>query len=74
MYPLHVANSRPCFMLPKIFKMSKLMGKKCHLFNTNSDLICRCGGDGQMKCDPKPCSPEPMLRQMIAAAALRRRR
>ncbi|CAH1122296.1 unnamed protein product [Ceutorhynchus assimilis] len=37
-------------------------------------LHCTCGGDGQMKCDPKPCSPEPMLRQMIAAAALRRRR
>ncbi|XP_030747785.1 mucin-16 isoform X2 [Sitophilus oryzae] len=37
-------------------------------------LHCICGGDGQMKCDPKPCSPEPMLRQMIAAAASRRRR
>ncbi|XP_066143902.1 mucin-2 isoform X2 [Euwallacea fornicatus] len=37
-------------------------------------LYCICGGDGQMKCDPKPCSPEPMIQQMIAAAALRRRR
>ncbi|KAL1494245.1 hypothetical protein ABEB36_009868 [Hypothenemus hampei] len=37
-------------------------------------LHCTCGGDGQMKCDPKACSPEPMLRQMISAAALRRRR
>ena len=41
-------------------------------------LICeffffRCGGDGQMKCDPKVCSPEPMLRKMIMAAATRRR-
>lgn len=34
----------------------------------------RCGGDGQMKCDPKACSPEPMLRQMMAVAASRRRR
>ncbi|CAH1374985.1 unnamed protein product [Tenebrio molitor] len=37
-------------------------------------LHCTCGGDGQMKCDPKACSPEPMLRQMIAAAESRRRR
>ncbi|XP_049780643.1 mucin-17 [Schistocerca cancellata] len=36
-------------------------------------LECRCGGDGQMKCDPKECSPEPMLRKMIMAAASRRR-
>ncbi|XP_068082144.1 titin homolog [Anabrus simplex] len=36
-------------------------------------LLCRCGGDGQMKCDPKECSPEPMLRKMIMAAASRRR-
>lgn len=31
----------------------------------------RCGGDGQMKCDPKVCTPEPMLRQMIASAKRR---
>ncbi|XP_023017526.2 tenectin [Leptinotarsa decemlineata] len=37
-------------------------------------MHCTCGADGQMKCDPKQCSPEPMLRQMIAAAASRRRR
>lgn len=34
----------------------------------------RCGGDGQMKCDPKACTPEPMLRQMIAAAVSAKRR
>nr|KAF7438700.1 hypothetical protein H0235_001091 [Vespula pensylvanica] len=37
-------------------------------------LHCTCGGDGNMKCDPRVCSPEPMLRQMIAAATARRRR
>ncbi|CAH0720853.1 unnamed protein product, partial [Brenthis ino] len=37
-------------------------------------LHCTCGGDGQMKCDPKACTPEPMLRQMIAAAVSAKRR
>ncbi|XP_061712317.1 mucin-2 [Cydia pomonella] len=37
-------------------------------------LHCTCGGDGQMKCDPKVCTPEPMLRQMIAAAVSAKRR
>ncbi|XP_045781835.1 uncharacterized protein LOC123878589 isoform X3 [Maniola jurtina] len=37
-------------------------------------LLCTCGGDGQMKCDPKACTPEPMLRQMIAAAVSAKRR
>ncbi|XP_055297229.1 titin [Sitodiplosis mosellana] len=34
-------------------------------------IDCICGGDGQMKCDPKVCTPEPMLRQMIASAKRR---
>ncbi|XP_046429457.1 mucin-17-like isoform X3 [Neodiprion fabricii] len=37
-------------------------------------LQCTCGGDGNMKCEPRVCSPEPMLRQMIAAATAKRRR
>ncbi|GBP31737.1 hypothetical protein EVAR_4973_1 [Eumeta japonica] len=37
-------------------------------------MHCTCGGDGQMKCDPKACTPEPMLRQMIAAAVSSKRR
>ncbi|XP_055381608.1 mucin-2 [Condylostylus longicornis] len=37
-------------------------------------MQCTCGGDGQMECNPKPCTPEPMLRQMIAVVASRRRR
>ncbi|XP_029678051.1 titin isoform X1 [Formica exsecta] len=37
-------------------------------------LHCTCGGDGNMKCEPRMCSPEPMLRQMIATAAAKRRR
>ncbi|CAD7077561.1 unnamed protein product [Hermetia illucens] len=36
-------------------------------------IQCSCGGDGQMKCEPKVCTPEPMLRQMIAVVASRRR-
>ncbi|XP_049299752.1 mucin-17 [Anopheles funestus] len=36
-------------------------------------MRCTCGGDGQMQCEPKACSPEPMLQQMIAVAAARRR-
>ena len=37
-------------------------------------LHCTCGGDGNMKCEPRMCSPEPMLRQMIATATAKRRR
>ncbi|CAG2064532.1 unnamed protein product [Timema podura] len=36
-------------------------------------LQCRCGGDGQMRCDPQVCNPQPMLKKMILAAASRRR-
>ncbi|XP_053657637.1 titin [Anopheles marshallii] len=36
-------------------------------------MRCTCGGDGQMQCEPKACSPEPMLQQMIAVAAAKRR-
>lgn len=46
---------------------------KAYLICDNFFFFCRCGGDGQMKCDPKVCSPEPMLRKMIMAAATRRR-
>uniref|UniRef100_A0A1B6G149 VWFC domain-containing protein n=1 Tax=Cuerna arida TaxID=1464854 RepID=A0A1B6G149_9HEMI len=37
-------------------------------------LQCICGADGQMKCDPVVCSPEPMLRKMMEAAISHRRR
>lgn len=37
-------------------------------------MKCVCGADAQMKCEPKACSPAPMLQQMIASAAQRRRR
>ncbi|KAK0080845.1 hypothetical protein PV325_013233 [Microctonus aethiopoides] len=37
-------------------------------------LHCICGGDGNMKCEPRICTPEPMIRQMIAAATAKRRR
>lgn len=37
-------------------------------------IIYRCGGDAQMKCEPKACSPAPLLQQMIAVAAQKRRR
>ncbi|XP_063221449.1 mucin-2-like [Bacillus rossius redtenbacheri] len=36
-------------------------------------LLCRCGGDGRMQCEPQVCNPQPMLKQMILAAASRRR-
>lgn len=42
--------------------------------SNRSNTFFRCGGDGQMKCDPKACTPEPMLRQMIAAAVSAKRR
>ncbi|XP_014203374.1 mucin-22 [Copidosoma floridanum] len=35
---------------------------------------CTCGGDGKMKCEPKACSASPMLKEMIAHAAARKRR
>ncbi|XP_039292177.1 titin homolog [Nilaparvata lugens] len=34
-------------------------------------LQCICGANGQMKCDPKVCSPEPMIRKMIEEAERR---
>ncbi|XP_001952422.2 mucin-17 isoform X2 [Acyrthosiphon pisum] len=37
-------------------------------------LECICGADGKMKCDPKPCSPEPLLRKMMAEAIDQKRR
>ncbi|XP_025423241.1 mucin-17 isoform X2 [Sipha flava] len=37
-------------------------------------LECICGADGKMKCDPKPCSPEPMLRKIMAEAVDQRKR
>lgn len=37
-------------------------------------LRCICGSDGNMSCDPRVCSPEPMLRQMIAATTDAKRR
>ncbi|KAL0115496.1 hypothetical protein PUN28_010784 [Cardiocondyla obscurior] len=37
-------------------------------------LRCICGGDGNMNCDPRVCTPEPMLRQMIAATTDTKRR
>ncbi|XP_018317603.1 titin isoform X2 [Mycetomoellerius zeteki] len=41
---------------------------------SNPCLRCICGNDGKMKCDPQVCSPEPMLRQMIAATTEAKRR
>ncbi|VVC31937.1 Hypothetical protein CINCED_3A014982 [Cinara cedri] len=37
-------------------------------------LECTCRADGKMKCDPKPCSPEPLLRKMMAEAVDQRKR
>lgn len=37
-------------------------------------LECRCGANGQMKCDPTVCGPqEALLRQVMDAAVSRRR-
>ncbi|XP_059482418.1 titin isoform X2 [Neocloeon triangulifer] len=35
-------------------------------------LECRCGGDSKMRCEPKECSPQPLIRKMIEAVSLRR--
>ncbi|KAL7293954.1 hypothetical protein TKK_0012534 [Trichogramma kaykai] len=37
-------------------------------------MSCICGGDGKMQCEPKACSASPMLKEMIAHAAARKRR
>ncbi|CAH0381827.1 unnamed protein product [Bemisia tabaci] len=34
---------------------------------------CICGADGHMKCDPKTCSPGPMLQKIMEKVASRRR-
>ncbi|XKL68443.1 hypothetical protein PGB90_003934 [Kerria lacca] len=31
-----------------------------------------CGSDGRMKCDPKSCSPEPYVQQMLSKSAFQR--
>ncbi|XP_050437267.1 serine-rich adhesin for platelets isoform X2 [Adelges cooleyi] len=36
-------------------------------------MQCICGDDGKMQCNPKACSPEPVLRKMLAEAVDRRR-
>lgn len=49
------------------------------LYSINNICNCfrafrRCGADGKMKCDPKPCSPEPLLRKIMAEAVDQRKK
>ncbi|XP_050536629.1 probable serine/threonine-protein kinase DDB_G0282963 isoform X10 [Daktulosphaira vitifoliae] len=36
-------------------------------------MQCICGDDGKMQCNPKACSPEPVLRKMLAETVNSRR-
>ncbi|CAB3224573.1 unnamed protein product [Arctia plantaginis] len=63
------AQRRGCQIKGHIYKVGEVVRS-----SSGPCLHCTCGGDGQMKCDPKACTPEPMLRQMIAAAVSAKRR
>ncbi|XP_063531471.1 mucin-2 isoform X2 [Cydia strobilella] len=63
------AQRRGCQIKGHIYKVGEVVRA-----SSGPCLHCTCGGDGQMKCDPKVCTPEPMLRQMIAAAVSAKRR
>ncbi|KAL4710694.1 hypothetical protein ACJJTC_004339 [Scirpophaga incertulas] len=63
------AQRKGCQIKGHIYKVGEVVRA-----SSGPCLHCTCGGDGQMKCDPKACTPEPMLRQMIAAAVSAKRR
>ncbi|XP_038216013.1 filamentous growth regulator 23-like [Zerene cesonia] len=63
------AQRKGCHIQGRTYKVGEVVRA-----SSGPCLHCTCGGDGQMKCDPKACTPEPMLRQMIAAAVSARRR
>ncbi|KAJ0180545.1 hypothetical protein K1T71_003949 [Dendrolimus kikuchii] len=72
-FPTHsykgAAHRRGCQIKGHTYKVGEVVRA-----SSGPCLHCTCGGDGQMKCDPKACTPEPMLRQMIAAAVSAKRR
>lgn len=72
-FPTHpykgAAQRRGCQIKGHTYKVGEVVRA-----SSGPCLHCTCGGDGQMKCDPKACTPEPMLRQMIAAAVSAKRR
>nr|XP_021181394.2 titin [Helicoverpa armigera] len=72
-FPTHsykgAAHRRGCQIKGHTYKVGEVVRS-----SSGPCLHCTCGGDGQMKCDPKACTPEPMLRQMIAAAVSAKRR
>ncbi|KAG6458802.1 hypothetical protein O3G_MSEX011057 [Manduca sexta] len=72
-FPTHsykgAAQRRGCQIKGHTYKVGEVVRS-----SSGPCLHCTCGGDGQMKCDPKACTPEPMLRQMIAAAVSAKRR
>ncbi|XP_044734470.1 titin [Chrysoperla carnea] len=61
------ASRRGCQIQGKAYQVGEVVKSK-----SGPCLHCTCGGDGQMKCDPKVCSPQPMIQQMIAAVATSR--
>ncbi|CAO1400317.1 unnamed protein product [Diamesa tonsa] len=63
------ATKRGCQIQGKAYAVGEEV-----LASSGPCMRCVCGGDAQMKCEPKSCSPAPMLQQMIASAAQRRRR
>uniref|UniRef100_A0A1B0GEY7 VWFC domain-containing protein n=1 Tax=Glossina morsitans morsitans TaxID=37546 RepID=A0A1B0GEY7_GLOMM len=37
-------------------------------------INCTCGGDGEMKCDPQACVPEPTMQEVVAVVAASHKR
>ncbi|KAL1451514.1 hypothetical protein WDU94_005881 [Cyamophila willieti] len=58
------ARQMGCFLEGKTF----LVGEKVRS-RSGPCLDCICGGDGKMKCEPKKCTPEPLIRKMIGATS-----
>ncbi|KAK6638337.1 hypothetical protein RUM44_008766 [Polyplax serrata] len=49
-----------CFVQGKAYKVGQPIPSA-----SGPCMDCNCGGDGRMKCEPKVCTPEPMIRKMI---------
>ncbi|XP_017871483.1 PREDICTED: mucin-2 [Drosophila arizonae] len=52
---------------------SYMVGEPIHS-TSGPCMSCICGGDGQMKCDPQRCVPNPTTAQMMASATTGRKR
>ncbi|KAL0272666.1 UNVERIFIED_CONTAM: hypothetical protein PYX00_005544 [Menopon gallinae] len=56
------AGRTGCFVQGKAYRVGQAIPSA-----SGPCMDCICGGDGKMKCEPKVCTPEPMVRQMMVS-------